>query len=301
MRSNVLGLTAVMPDGSIIRAGSRARKSSAGYDLTALLVGSEGTLGIITELTLRLYGIPEAVAAGYCAFPDIRSACDAAILTIQSGIPVARIELVDALQIAASNKHSHLQLPEQPSLFIEFHGSGTGVAEQSARFGDIAEEFGGAGFQRATGPEERGKLWAARHDALWAAKEWRAGSHLIVTDVCVPISQVAPCVEETHRDLSGSDLIAPIVGHVGDGNFHLFLLVDAGNADEMRRAEGLLDRLVKRALACGGTCTGEHGVGRGKMKYLEAEHGAEAVEIMRRIKRVLDPDNIMNPGKVITV
>jgi D-lactate dehydrogenase (cytochrome) len=299
MRGNVLGLTAVMPDGSIVRTGSRARKSSAGYDLTALLVGSEGTLGIITELSLRLYGIPAAVAAGYCAFPDIRAACDAAILTIQSGIPVARIELVDALQIAASNKHSHLKLAEQPSLFVEFHGSETSVEEQSAFFGDIAAECGGTGFQRATGSEERGKLWAARHDALWAAKEWRAGAHLAVTDVCVPISQLAACVEDTHRDLQETKLIAPIVGHVGDGNFHLFLLVNTEDADEMKRAEALLDRLVKRALAAGGTCTGEHGVGLGKSKYLEAEHGAEAVAVMRQIKRALDPDGIMNPGKII--
>jgi D-lactate dehydrogenase (cytochrome) len=300
MRGNVLALTAVMPDGSIVRTGSRARKSSAGYDLTALLVGSEGTLGIITELSLRLYGIPEAVAAGYCAFPDIRAACDAATLTVQSGIPVARIELVDALQIAASNRHSQLQLPEQPSLFVEFHGSDSAVAEQAERFGEIAAGFGASGFARATGNEERGKLWAARHDALWAAKEWRAGAHLIVTDVCVPISQLAPCVEETHRDLRESNLTAPIVGHVGDGNFHLFLLVDTGDADEMRRAEGLLDRLVKRALAAGGTCTGEHGVGNGKIKYMEAEHGAEAIAIMRALKQALDPAGIMNPGKILS-
>ena len=299
MRDNILGLTAVMPDGEILRLKGRARKSSAGYDLAALLIGSEGTLGIITEITLRLHGIPETIAGGVCPFPSVRAACDAAIMAIQVGLPVARIELVDEVQIKASNAHSKLNLPESATLFVEFHGTETGVKEQSEMFSAIASEFGGGPFEWATAAEDRNRLWTARHDALWAAKELRPGKQMIVTDVCVPISRLADCVEETRNDLKGSGLTAPIVGHVGDGNFHLFLLVDTEDRAEMEKAEALLHRLVERALAMDGTCTGEHGIGKGKMKYLESEHGVEAVRLMQAIKRAVDPDNIMNPGKVI--
>ncbi|MGZ9109208.1 MAG: FAD-binding oxidoreductase [Micavibrio sp.] len=299
MRDNILGLTAVMPDGEILRLKGRARKSSAGYDLTALLIGSEGTLGIITEVCLRLHGIPETIAGGVCPFPSVRAACDAAIMAIQIGLPVARIELMDEVQIRASNAHSKLTLPETAALFVEFHGSEAGVKEQSESFAAIAGEFGGGPFDWATIAEDRNRLWTARHDALWAAKELRPGKQMIVTDVCVPISRLADCVEETQSDLKESGLTAPIVGHVGDGNFHLFLLVDTEDKTEMEKTEALLHRLVERAMAMDGTCTGEHGVGKGKMKYLEAEHGREAVALMRTIKRAIDPDNIMNPGKVI--
>ena len=296
MRDNVKGLTAVMPDGTIIETGSRARKSSAGYDLTALLVGSEGTLGIITEVSLRLHGIPEMVAGGVCPFTSLEAACDATILTIQAGIPVARIELLDDVQVRASNAHGKLNLAETPTLFVEFHGSESAVKEQSEMFASIAADFGGGPFAWATVAEERGKLWAARHNALWAAKELKPGTQMIVTDVCVPISRLAECVAKTQEDLKKTGLTAPVVGHVGDGNFHLFLLIDEGDAD---KAHALLDRLVMRAIDMGGTCTGEHGVGMGKMDYLEAEHGAEALNVMRSVKLALDPLNIMNPGKVL--
>lgn len=301
MRDNILGLTAVMPDGEILRLKGRARKSAAGYDLTALLIGSEGTLGIITEVCLRLHGIPETISGGVCPFPSVRAACDAAIMAIQVGLPVARIELVDEVQIRASNAHSKLDLPETAVLFVEFHGSEAGVKEQSEMFAAIAGEFGGGPFEWAAVAEDRNRLWTARHDALWAAKELLPGRQMIITDVCVPISRLADCVEETQNDLRQSNLTAPIVGHVGDGNFHLFLLVDTNDKEEMERAEAILHRLVERALAMEGTCTGEHGIGKGKMKYMEAEHGPQAVALMRMIKRAIDPDNIMNPGKVVVV
>src|SRR5262249_7708456 len=272
-----------------------------GYDLTRLLVGSEGTLGVITEVTLKLHGIPEAIAGGICPFPSVEAACEATIATIQSGIPVARIELLDALQVKAVNTYSNLTLPERPMLCLEFHGSPTGVAEQSARFGDIAADLGGGPFEWATKAEDRTRLWQARHDAYWAALRVRPGAKAIASDVCVPISRLAECVTATQADVAASRLIAPIVGHVGDGNFHLSILVDMADADEIRRTEGLLERMVERALAMEGTCTGEHGVGQGKMKYLRAEHGDAALLAMRAIKTALDPQNIMNPGKIVTL
>jgi D-lactate dehydrogenase (cytochrome) len=301
MKDNVLSLKAVLADGEVMTTASRAKKSSSGYDLTRLLVGSEGTLGIITELTLKLAGIPEAIAGGVCPFPSVEACCRAAILTIQSGIPVARIELLDALQVRAVNLHSKLALPETPMLFLEFHGTEAGVAEQSERFGDIAREFGGGPFDWATRQEDRTRLWEARHNAALSCKALRPGAQIVATDVCVPISRLAECVVETQRDIAASRLLAPIVGHVGDGNFHLTLLVDMDDADEVARAQALSQRLVERALAMDGTCTGEHGVGQGKMKYLLAEHGAPAIAAMRAIKRTLDPLDILNPGKIVNL
>ncbi len=301
MKDNVLSLKAVMADGSVVTTATRARKTSAGYDLTRLLVGSEGTLGIITEITLKLHGIPEAIAAGVCPFPSVKAACDATILTIQSGLPVARIELLDDVMIRGVNLHSKLGLPETTMLFVEFHGTEAGVAEQSERFGEIAAEFGGGPFEWATKAEDRSKLWQARHDAYWAAKALRPGADSVATDVCVPISRLAECVEETKRDIEESGLIAPIAGHVGDGNFHTQPLVDLDHPEEVARVQAFIDRLVKRALAMGGTCTGEHGVGQKKMKYLELEHGAEALATMRTLKRALDPQNILNPGKILAL
>jgi len=301
MKDNVLSLKVVLADGELMTTARRAKKSSAGYDLTRLIVGSEGTLGVITELTLRLSGIPEAIAAGVCPFPSVQGCCEAAILTIQSGIPVARIELLDALQVRACNAYSKLALPETPVLFLEFHGSDAGVAEQSQRFGEIASELGGGPFEWATRPEDRSKLWQARHDAYWAGRALRPGSAAVATDVCVPISKLAQCVIETQRDIADSRLVAPILGHVGDGNFHLTLLVDLADAGEVARAKALSARLVTRALAMDGTSTGEHGVGQGKMAYLPAEHGEAALDAMRAIKRALDPDGIMNPGKIVAL
>jgi D-lactate dehydrogenase (cytochrome) len=291
----------VLANGTVMTTGRRAKKSSSGYDLTRLIVGSEGTLGIITELTLRLSGLPEAVASGVCPFPTVEAACSATILTIQSGIPVARIELLDAPQVRACNLYSKLTLPEQPVLFLEFHGTEVGVAEQSQRFGEIAKELRGGPFDWATRPEDRSKLWQARHDAYWAARALRPGAQAIATDVCVPISRLADCVTETQRDIADSRLLAPILGHVGDGNFHLSLLVDLADANEVARAKALLERLVARALAMDGTCTGEHGVGQGKMKYLRAEHGEPALAVMRALKQALDPRDIFNPGKIVSL
>jgi D-lactate dehydrogenase (cytochrome) len=279
----------------------RAKKSSAGYDLTRLIVGSEGTLGVITELTLKLSGIPEAISGGVCPFPSVEACCNASITTIQSGIPVARIELLDALQVRAVNLHSKLGLAETAMLFVEFHGTEASVAEQSERFGEIAAEFGGGPFQWTTKPEDRTKLWEARHHAALSNFSLRPGASMIPTDVCVPLSRLAECVTETQRDIEESRLVAPIVGHVGDGNFHLTLLVDMNDADEVARAKALNSRLVERALAMDGTCTGEHGVGQGKMKYLEAEYGPLALTTMAAIKRALDPQNIMNPGKIVSL
>jgi D-lactate dehydrogenase (cytochrome) len=300
MRDNVITLTAIMPDGEIVRTARRAKKTSAGYDLTRLLIGSEGTLGVITELTLKLYGIPEAISAGVCAFQTVKGACDATILTIQSGIPVARIELLDALQVKACNMYSKLDLAEVPTLFVEFHGSPASVAEQSEAFGEIARECGGGDFTWAVRPEERSKLWQARHDVYWASRGLRPGADIVPTDVCVPISRLADAVTETAADIEANGLVAPIVGHVGDGNFHLTMLVDMSDADEVARAVALVGRLNLRAIAMDGTCTGEHGVGQGKMKYLPAEHGT-GVDVMRAIKRAIDPRNIMNPGKIVAV
>ncbi|HBC06342.1 MAG TPA: FAD-binding oxidoreductase [Rhodospirillaceae bacterium] len=300
MRENVLSLTVVMADGRIIRTARRARKSSAGYDLTRLFVGSEGTLGVITEVTLRLYGIPEAVLAAVCPFPDLESAVSTVILTIQSGIPVARIELLDEAQMDAVNKYSKLDYAVKPTLFFEFHGSDAGVREQVENVKAIAADFGAADFQWATKPEDRNKLWQARHDAYYAAIALRPGCRGIATDVCVPISKLAECILETRKDIDASGLCAPIVGHVGDGNFHIVFVVDPDNADEMKRAEDVNARMVMRAIALDGTCTGEHGVGYGKIDFLTAEHG-EALVAMRAVKQALDPQNIMNPGKIIRV
>jgi D-lactate dehydrogenase (cytochrome) len=301
MKDNVLALKAVLANGEMITTSRRARKSAAGYDLTRLLVGSEGTLAVITAITLKLHGIPEAIAGGVCPFASVQAACEATIATIQSGIPVARIELLDAVQVKAVNAYSKLTLPERPMLFLEFHGSPAGVEEQSARFGEIAGDLGGGPFEWATKTEDRTRLWQARHDAYWAALALRPGAKAIASDVCVPISRLAECVIATQADIAASRLVAPIVGHVGDGNFHLSILVDMADADELRRTEELLERLVERALAMEGTCTGEHGVGQGKMKYLKAEHGDPALSAMRAIKTALDPQNIMNPGKIVAL
>ncbi len=272
MKDNVLAMKVVMADGELMTTGRRAKKSSAGYDLTRLMVGSEGTLGLITELTLKLAGIPEAIASGVCPFPSVDAACKATIMTIQSGIPVARIELLDALQVKASNAYSKLTLPEVPTLFVEFHGSEASVAEQSQRFGEIVTDLGGGPFDWATKPEDRSRLWQARHDGYWAGRSLRPGASAFATDVCVPISRLAECVNAAQRAIAELDLVAPILGHVGDGNFHLSLLVDMNDADEVKRAGILMNRLVELALSMDGTCTGEHGVGQGKMKYLAAEH-----------------------------
>jgi D-lactate dehydrogenase (cytochrome) len=301
MKDNVLALKVVMADGELMTTSRRAKKSSAGYDLTRLMVGSEGTLGVITELTLKLSGIPEAIASGVCPFPSVDAACKATILTIQSGIPVARIELLDALQIRAVNAYSKLSLPEVPTLFVEFHGSDAGVAEQSQRFGEIVADLGGGPFDWATKPEDRSRLWQARHDGYWAARHLRPGAQAFATDVCVPISRLAECVTASQRAAAELHLIAPILGHVGDGNFHLSLLVDMADAGEVERAGILMERVVELALSMDGTCTGEHGVGQGKMKYLKAEHGAPALAAMAAIKRALDPQNIMNPGKIVAL
>ncbi len=299
MKDNVLALKVVLPSGEVITTSRRARKSSAGYDLTRLFVGSEGTLGVITEITLKLHGIPEAVSSGVCAFPTIADACNAAITTIQSGIPVARIELLDEVQVRACYSYSKLKLPEMPLLFLEFNGSAPSVAEQSRRFGEIANEHSGGSFEWATKPEDRTRLWQARHDVFHAIKALRPGAEPVVTDVCLPISRLAECVSETKRDIEDSGLTAPLFGHVGDGNFHTVPLVMIKDKGEVARAEAFIDRLVKRSLTMEGTCSGEHGIGQGKMKYLEAEYGSAAIDVMCAIKIALDPQGIMNPGKIV--
>ena len=299
MKDNVLALEIVTPQGEVMQTARRARKSSAGYDLTRLMVGSEGTLGVITGITLKLSGIPEATSAGICPFPSVEAACDATIATIQSGIPVARIELLDAPQVRACNLYSKLDLPEVPMLFVEFTGTPASVAEQTEAFGAIAQDLGGGPFEWATKPEDRSRLWQARHDVYWASFTLRPGAKIISTDLCVPISRLAECVTATQADIAETGLVAPIVGHVGDGNFHLGLLFDDGDPDEMARVEAFLDRLVRRALAMEGTCTGEHGVGQGKAGYLRDEHPPAALAMMRAIKQAIDPLDIMNPGKIL--
>ncbi|MBI2717486.1 MAG: FAD-binding protein [Rhizobiales bacterium] len=296
MRENVLNLTAVMANGEVIRTGSRARKSSAGYDLTRLMVGSEGTLGIITEVGLRLFGIPESIVAGVCPFPSVEACCNATIQAIQMGLPVARIELVDAEHIRAFNAYSKLDLKVTPTLFLEFHGSEASTREQAETFAGIAEELGGGPFTWASKEEDRQRLWQARHDAFWATKSLMPGKEAFATDVCVPISRLAECVSETQKDLAANNLYGPIVGHVGDGNFHVVLFCDRGDPDEVKRVKEVYGRLIDRALAMDGTSTGEHGIGAGKIAYLEREHGA-AVAYMRAVKRAFDPRNILNPGK----
>ncbi|EAU42869.1 probable D-lactate dehydrogenase [Fulvimarina pelagi HTCC2506] len=300
MRDNVVAVNAVMADGSLIRTARRAKKTSAGYDLTRLLVGSEGTLGVITRLNLKLYGIPEQILSGVCPFEDVTNAVNAVIQTIQMGLPVARIELLDALSIRATNGYSKMDLPETPHLFVEFHGSPASVAEQAETFAAIVEDSGGGELKSASRAEERSRLWKARHDFYWASLGLRPGAKGIATDVCVPVSRLADCIDETRADAEAAGLIAPIVGHVGDGNFHVTLLIDTDEAAEIASAERFMKRLAERALDMDGTCTGEHGIGQGKRGYLGAELG-EAVNVMRAIKTALDPLNIMNPGKIFTL
>jgi D-lactate dehydrogenase (cytochrome) len=297
MRENVLALKAVMANGELISTAMRVKKTSAGYDLTRLLVGAEGTLGIITELTLRLSGIPDAISGGVCPFPTVEAACNAVIATIQSGIPVARIELVNALQMQAFRNYSKIDLPETPCLFVEFHGSDLSVKEQSDGFGEIAADYGGGPFNWSADAGERAKLWQVRHDAYWASLTLRPGAKGISTDVCVPISRLAECVVGTERDIEAHGLIAPIVGHAGDGNFHVLLLLDPEIPAEVAACEAFVARLNDRALAMDGTCTGEHGIGQGKIGFLAGELGP-AVDAMRRVKTALDPQNIFNPGKI---
>ena len=298
MKDNVLALKVVLANGELITTASRAKKSAAGYDLTRLFVGADGTLGLITELTLRLAALPEEVASGVCPFPSIEAACDAAIATVQAGIPAARIELLDEVQVRVCNAYSHLGLAETPTLFLEFHGTAAGVAEQSARFGDIAARFGAARFDWATGPEDRETLWKARHDVFWAMSAYRPGAKVVVTDACVPLSRLAECIVATKQDIERNGLFAPIVGHVGDGNFHTGVLVAMDDPAEVAKADAFVQRLSERAIAMEGTCTGEHGIGQGKRRFLELEHGAGAMAAMGAIKASLDPLGIMNPGKI---
>lgn len=301
MRENVMALEVVLPTGQIIRTGTRARKSSAGYDLTRLFVGSEGTLGIITELTVRLFAQPEHIASASCVFDSVAQAVDAVIMAMQVGIPMARIELLDELQMKGMNLYNpDLQMPEKPHLFLEFHGTVAGVEEQIAMFREACEEFAMSDFQWASKLEERNRLWQARHNAYYAGKALRPGAEGVVTDVCVPISRLAEAIEATRKLIEESGLLAPLVGHVGDGNFHLLILVDPENGDEMRKASSLAGEVNRIALVCDGTVTGEHGVGTGKMKYMHDEHG-EAYALMGLLKKAIDPENIMNPGKLVSV
>ena len=298
MRDNVLAIKAVMADGTIINTARRARKSAAGYDLTRLLIGAEGTLGIITELTLRLHGVPETVLSAVCPFRSVDGACNAVIQAIQLGIGVARMELLDALQIKACNAYSKLTLDEVPTLFLEFHGSAAGAREQVVLFEEIAMAEGALRFDWADKEEDRRRLWKARHDAYWSVKSMWPGKDALATDVCVPISNLAACIQETTADLAEHDITAPLVGHVGDGNFHLSAVFDRQDASQVAKIEAFLERLANRALRFDGTCTGEHGIGQGKMKYLKAEHGP-ALNAMRAIKHALDPLDILNPGKIL--
>jgi D-lactate dehydrogenase (cytochrome) len=298
MRENVLNLTAVLADGSIVKTAQRARKSAAGYDLTRLLVGSEGTLGIITEVTVRLYGIPERILSAVCPFATLEGACNAVIQSIQLGLGVARMELLDPPQIRAVNSYAKLGLEEKPTLFLEFHGSEVGARDQVETFKQIAEAEGAIRFDWAEKEEDRRRLWKARHDVYWAIKTVFPGRDALATDVCVPISRLAECVIATQQDIEASGLIAPIVGHVGDGNFHTTPVFDRNDPKELAAVEGFLARLVERAIAMEGTCTGEHGIGQGKAKYLKAELG-EGLAVMRAIKAALDPQDILNPGKII--
>ena len=299
MRENVLALTVVTAAGEIIRTGTRARKSAAGYDLTRLLVGSEGTLGVITEICLRLQGRTEAISAAVVNFPDVRAAAEATILTIQTGIPVARIELVDSAYIGAINAYSDTDYPERDTLFLEFNGTRAGVAEQVQQFEEISREFGASDFQWAEREEDRSRLWRARHDAYYAGLAVYPGYRGYVTDVCVPISRLADCIAETRADIAASGLFAPVIGHVGDGNFHSTIFIDPDDESMLQKALELDKRMVQRALEMGGTCTGEHGIGMGKLKHMRAEHGDGTIAAMQAVKAALDPQNIMNPGKIV--
>jgi len=301
MKENVLGLSVVTAAGETIRTGTRARKSSAGYDLTRLFVGSEGTLGVMTEVTLKLYPLPEAVSAAICHFPSIDAAVRTTIQVIQMGVPIARCELLDAHAIRGVNKHSHLTLREFPMLLMEFHGSPAGVKEQAQTVQEIASEFGGEAFEWASTPEERTRLWTARHQAYFAALQTRPGCRSLSTDTCVPISKLAESINESVEEAEAAGLPYWVVGHVGDGNFHLSYLLDPNDPVEAATAERLSVQMVQRAIRLGGTCTGEHGIGLHKIGYLVDEAGAGAVEVMRSIKRALDPANIMNPGKIFTL
>jgi D-lactate dehydrogenase (cytochrome) len=301
MRENVLALTVVTAEGKIIKTARRARKSSAGYDLTRLFVGSEGTLGVITEITLRVYPLPEAISAATCSFPTVDAAVRTTIETIQAGVPIARCELLDTLTVKALNARDKLSLPELPMLLFEFHGSPTSVEEQAKMVESIAQENGGQAFQWATRPEDRTRLWEARHNAYFAILQLRPGARSMTSDVCVPISRLAECIGETVKDIETSFISATILGHVGDGNFHCAMLIMPGDERELAEAERLNQRIVSRALSMDGTCTGEHGVGLHKMDFLVEEHGADVLDLMARIKRSFDPLNILNPGKVLRV
>lgn len=298
MRENVLNVTAVMADGTVIRTARRARKSSAGYDLTKLLVGSEGTLGIMTEVTVKLYGIPESILSAVCPFESVEGACNSVIMAIQLGLGLARMELIDEATVAILNEQAKLSLPVKPMLFLEFHGTEAGTRDQVRIFEEIARGEGAIQFDWAEKEEDRRKLWKARHESYWSVKTAHPGREAIATDICVPISRLAECVAETMEDIRASGLSAPIVGHVGDGNFHTMPMVDMSNPKEIAAAEALIEKMAKRAIAMDGTCTGEHGVGQGKIKYLKAEHGP-ALSPMRAIKQALDPLNILNPGKIL--
>ena len=299
MKDNVLGLKVVLANGTVMKTSTRAKKSSAGYDLTRLIVGAEGTLGIITELTLKLHGIPESISSGQCRFPSLVQSCQAAIQAIQSGMPLARIELIDEIAIRASNAYSKLALPEDPTLFVEFHGSQDEVGEQSSRFAQIVSDCGGQSFDWSLRTEDRNRLWRARHDLFWAVSCYRPGAKVVTTDACVPISRLAECMKETQLDLEKSGLCGPIVAHAGDGNFHVSLCVMMEDPDEVDSAKAFVDRVAERAIEMGGTCTGEHGIGQGKKKFLVAEKGQAAIDAMRAIKAALDPSDIMNPGKIV--
>lgn len=298
MKQNVLSMDVVLPNGELIRTAQRARKSSAGYDLTSLFIGAEGTLGVITELTVRLYGLPEKIVSGTCAFPSLDAAVRTVTATIQMGIPIARVELMDALCMRAVNAYAKLDLPEAPTLFFEFHGMPAGVEEQVGVFREISAENGGDGFSAAGDLSGRNRLWKARHDLYFAFPHLRRNAGGIPTDVCVPISRLAACIGETEADIARSGLLAPVVGHVGDGNFHLMILVDPGDEDEMARAHAAVERLNERAVAMGGTCTGEHGIGQGKRRFMQLEYGP-ALSLMHGLKRAIDPDGLMNPEKIL--
>lgn len=298
IRENVMGLTVVLANGEIIRTGTRARKSSAGYDLTHLMLGSEGTLGIITEVQLKLHPIPEKIAAARVGFPSVEKAVTSVIEIIQSGVPIARIELLDQLAMHACNRYQNLEAPAQPTLFLEFHGSPKAVSEQIDTVAAIIESHQGSDFAWATTTEQRQQLWQARHNALYAARAMEPDREIFTTDVCVPISRLAECIEATREDLEQAGLTAPIVGHVGDGNFHVLILVDPNNPEHMQQVEAVNHAMILRALEMGGTCTGEHGIGLGKQQYMATEHG-NTVALMRRLKSLFDPNNLLNPGKLL--